>query len=193
MWDYLQKTVLVFILGALTFTPFNILLVHFDVLQYANPVYLGIPTWMPIAFGVATVLGVSFFAWMDRLLGVRLSYNPARLTFEYLLIAAFFIAILFFRLYPYLLSLSLLVVILVRLIFFHQEWDFLYFVVGVCVGPTVELILSHFQFYTFSDPDFLGMPYWLGLLWGAIGIALRRVAWVIYPLDVPSGLSRMKI
>ncbi len=193
MWDYLQKTVLAFILGALTFTPWNILLVHFEVLEYAKPAFLGIPNWIPIAFGLATLAGVSLFAWMDRLLSVEVDFNPSHLAFEYLLIAGFFIAILFFRLYPYLLSLSLLVVLLVRLIFFHQEWDFLYFLMGVCVGPTVELILSHFQFYTFSDPDFLGMPFWLGLVWGAIGIALRRVAWVIYPLEAPKAIHQVKI
>lgn len=193
MADILKKSLLAFILGALVFTPWNILLVHFEVLEYARPNYLGIATWVPVAFGLATVLGVSWFAPLDRFLGTRLVYTPSLMAFEYLLLAAFFIAILFFRFYPYLLSLSLLVVVLLRLIFFHEEWDFLFLLIGACVGPTVELILTQFQLYSFNEPDFLGMPFWLVLLWGAIGIAFRRVAWVLYPLEPPPSPYKMKM
>jgi hypothetical protein len=193
MSDILKKTILAFILGALTFTPWDILMAHFQVVEYASANYLGIAWWTPLAFGLTTVLGVSVFAGLDRALGTRLVYPPAYLAFEYLFLAGFFIAILFFRFYPYLLSLSLLVVLLLRLIMFHVEWDFLFCMIAACVGPTVELILTQFQFFTFNDPDFMGMPFWLVLQWGAIGMALRRVAWLLYPLEPPPLPYKIKV
>jgi len=182
-----------FLLGVLTFTPWNILLAHFQVIEYPNPAYLGIASWTPWAFGAMVVIVVSIFTGMDRLFHTNESYAPATMAFEYLLLAGFYLGVLFFRSYPYLLSLTLLIVMLVRLIFFHRPWDLLFFIFGISVGPTVELVLTNLHLYSFSEPDFLGMPLWLALVWGLVAMSLRRVAWVLFPSDRPSHPLALKI
>jgi len=181
MFSVIRKLIMAFLLGTLTFTPWNILLAHFEVIEYANPKYLGIAPWTPWAFGVMAVVAISIFTAMDRLLHTEEDYPPALLAFEYLLIAGLYLGVLFFRSYPYLLTLGLLIVMVIRLIFFHRPWDFLFFIFGLSVGPTVELILTNFHLYLFNEPDFLGMPFWLALLWGSVAMALRRVGWLLFP------------
>ncbi len=156
-------------------------MVHFEIVEYHPAGFLGIALWTPFAYGLATVVAVLLFTFLDRLLGDPVEYTPSYLAFEYMFIAGFFICILFFKTYPYLLTIGLFVVILIRVIFFHEPWDFLFFLIGACVGPTIELALTSFHLYLFNDPDFLGMPYWLGLLWGGIALSLRRVGWVLNP------------
>jgi hypothetical protein len=181
MLSWSKKIFLSFILGALTFTPWQILLVRFEIVEYKNPAFLGIANWVPFSFGAATCLAILLFMALERLLISRIDFVAARLVYEYFLIAGFYIAILFFHTSPYLLSLSLMGVILTRFIFVHRPWDFIYFLLGVCIGPTIELTLNNFNLYFFTEPDFLGMPYWLPLLWGEVAIALRRVVWVLEP------------
>jgi hypothetical protein len=185
----LKKIFFVFLMGALTFTPWDILFSHFEILDFKSPsTVMGIAWWVPLAFGASTVLTFLLFTVMDRLFRVQVIYNPSHLAYEYLLITGFYLAILFFRQYPYLLSIGLLFIVLVRLILFHGPLDYVYFLFGACMGPTVELILTSFHLYLFTEPDFLGMPYWLPVFWGNVALAMRRVCWILEPPQVPRPL-----
>jgi hypothetical protein len=104
---------------------------------------------------------------------------------EYLLISVFYLAVFFFRQYPYLLLLGLLFVVLVRLIFFHEAFDWLFFIFGACLGPTLEIFLTNLGLYHFNEPDFLGMPFWLPVFWGNVALAIRRVGWILAPTQGP--------
>ncbi len=181
MLSWIKKIFLIFILGALTFTPWDILLVRFEIVEYQHPAWIGIASWTPLAFGIATSFGVLLFIGLEKVFPGQQGFEPSHLVYEYFLLAAFYIGILFFHTSPYLLSLSLFLMILTRLLFFHRRWDFIYFMLGACIGPTVEMILIQFNLYRFTEPDFLGMPYWLPLFWGEVTIALRRVGWVFEP------------
>jgi hypothetical protein len=181
MLSWFIKLVMAFLLGALTFTPWAILIVHFDIIEFSHSVFLGLPTWIPLAFGMMTLVTILFNFGLEKLLHTEINYVPANLAFEYLIIAGFYVSIIVLRSFPYILSLSLFAVIMIRLTFFHRSWDFLFLLFGACLVPTVELVLTSFKIYLFTEPDFLGMPYWLPLLWGEVALGLRRVSWVLYP------------
>lgn len=38
----------------------EVVFVHFQVWQYANPTFLGVPLWFPVAFGTAALAGRRF-------------------------------------------------------------------------------------------------------------------------------------
>lgn len=181
----LKKLILAFLLGALTFTPWEILMTRLEIVSYARPYFLGIAGWAPIAYGVGTGAAIFLFIALDRLLSAQIDYQGRNLVFEYLLLATIYVLILLFRASPYLLSLGLLLLLVLRLIFFHQPWDVLVFLIGACLGPTLELMLTNLNLYFFTEPDFLGMPYWLPLLWGGVALAVRRLSWVLSPPPAP--------
>ncbi len=193
MFSALRKTFLAFCLGVLTFTPWEILMARVEIVQFAKPDFLGIAWWSPLAFGVATSLGILLFVTLDRLLHFEIHYQGGKLVLEYFLMALVYTLILLFRSSPYLLSLGLLLLMVLRLIFFHQSWDVLVFLIGACVGPTLELVLTNLNLYFFTEPDFLGMPYWLPLLWGTVALAVRRLSWILSPQPTAAGLYSMQI
>jgi len=189
----LRKMFLAFCLGALTFTPWEILMTRLEIVGYTKPGFLGISWWAPVAYGIGTGLAIWLFLSLDRLLHAEIEYQGSKLVFEYLLLALIYTLILLFRTSPYLLSLGLLLLMVLRLIFFHQPWDVLVFLIGACVGPTLELVLTNLNLYFFTEPDFLGMPYWLPLLWGAVAVAVRRLSWVLVPPPAPGKIYSVKL
>lgn len=193
MFTALRKSLLAFCLGALTFTPWEILMARLEIVQYARPEFMGISWWSPVGFGVGTAFAILLFVTLDRMLHFQIDYQGGKLVLEYLLLAMVYTLILLFRGSPYLLSLGLLLLMVLRLIFFHQSWDVLTFLIGACVGPTLELVLTNLNLYFFTEPDFLGMPYWLPLLWGAVALALRRLSWIISPPPAPANLYSVKL
>jgi hypothetical protein len=176
-----KKLTLSFLLGVLTFSPWEILMVRLGVLKFTQSDYWGLAWWAPVAFGLIVMGSVLLFSMVDFLFKIKVRYAPNFLAIEYVILSGFYLSIFFFRQYPYFLTLGLLFVVLVRLIFFHENLDVIYFIFGACIGPTVEIILTSFQLYLFTEPDFLGMPYWLPVFWGNVALALRRVSWVLTP------------
>ena len=160
-------------------------MVRLGVLEFTLSDYWGLAWWTPVAFGLVTMGSILLFSVVDYLFKLRVRYSPNYLALEYLILSGFYLCIFFFRQYPYLLTLGLLFVVLVRLIFFHESLDVVFFIFGACVGPTVEIILTSLQLYLFTEPDFLGMPYWLPVFWGNVALALRRVSWVLTPRNPP--------
>lgn len=156
-------------------------MVRLGVLEFTQSDYWGLAWWAPLAFGLVVMGSVLLFSMVDYLFKIKVSYRPNFLAMEYVILSGYYLSIFFFRQYPYLLTLGLLFVVLVRLIFFHESLDVIYFIFGACVGPTVEIILASLQLYLFTEPDFLGMPYWLPVFWGNVALALRRVSWVLTP------------
>jgi len=187
MFFWLRKCLLAFLLGVLTFTPWEILMVRAEIVSFSRPEFLGIPRWMPIVFGAGTVALVVLFYLLERLFHFQASYQGGKLVLEYLMIAVVYTAVLFFKVSPYLLSLGLFTLLVLRLILFHRPWDLTVFLIGACFGPTLELFLTNLHLYSFTEPDFLGMPYWLPLLWGTVSLAMRRLTWVLIPTPAEPG------
>lgn len=179
MQSWPKNLILAFFLCLLVFSPWEIIMSQLGVVAFSTTQYAGLPWWVPLAFGLVGLFGVLVFSIADFLFKITESYRPRGLVGEYLLILAFYGGIFFSRQYPYVLALGLFFVIMVRLIFFHRELDFLFFVFGACLGPTLEIILINLGLFTYNEPDFMGMPAWLPIFWGNVALALRRVAWVL--------------
>ncbi len=179
MLSWSKKVMVALLLGVVVFTPWEILMAGLRIIEFTRVDFLRIAWWVPGAFALVSLLGFLLFNWVDHLLKVHPVYSPNALVFEYLLLSSIYLAIFFFRPYPYLLSLGLLGILLGRLVFFSVPFDYLYFLFGACLGSTVELVLTSLNLYLFSEPDFFGMPYWLPIFWGNAALALRRVAWIL--------------
>jgi hypothetical protein len=51
-----KHDILFFVTGAVVGPIAEIVCIYFGVWQYANPTFLGIPVWLPLAWGLVTVL-----------------------------------------------------------------------------------------------------------------------------------------
>ncbi len=51
-----RQDIFFFIAGAVIGTIAEVICVNFGVWQYANPTYLGVPIWIPFAWGIATMM-----------------------------------------------------------------------------------------------------------------------------------------
>jgi uncharacterized membrane protein YoaT (DUF817 family) len=61
MWLWHERHDLYFFLTiAILSTIAEVVFVHFQVWHYANPTFLGVPLWFPIAFGTAALTGKRF-------------------------------------------------------------------------------------------------------------------------------------
>lgn len=58
----------------------------------------------------------------------------------------------------------------------HKKEDFVIFVVAAIMGPFAEIISIYFGAWYYASPDFLGIPFWLPMLWGITGVMIRRIA-----------------
>ncbi|UCG95438.1 MAG: hypothetical protein JSV92_00075 [archaeon] len=57
LWLYHRKDDLFFFFSGALFGPVSeIILVSFGVWRYANPTFLGVPMWLPFAWGLATLM-----------------------------------------------------------------------------------------------------------------------------------------
>ena len=61
----------------------------------------------------------------------------------------------------------------------HEKEDVGCFVIVVIVGPIAEIVAIHFGAWTYANPSFLGIPIWLIPLYGALILAVRRIAYSV--------------
>ena len=162
-------------------------------LEYARPNYLGIATWVPVAFGLCDGVGVSLVRSAGPAFWARAWFIRPASWLSVLAPGGLFIAILFFFSF---LSLppvvTLLVVVLLRLIFFH-EWDFLFLLVGGLRGadggidpdsvPSLAVSMTRF----FRDAVLVGSA--MGERSGS-----RFAGWLgAVPLEPPPSPYKMKM
>lgn len=50
----------------------------------------------------------------------------------------------------------------------------IFLIVGFA-GATCEILAIHFGAWTYTHPDFLGIPAWLPLVWGSAGLYIARL------------------
>lgn len=167
------------LVGLLVITPLTWLQVYFHICEYHRPDFWGLAWWAPASYAFVFVLMTLTFPPLERILTATFAFSPWTLLLEFAGILVAFLGPIFTKQYPYLMVFILSLYVLFRLGFFHAKWDWLFFLLGATVGPTLQIFLISFDLYHFTDPDFLGIPYWLPLLCGIVAMAGRRVADVI--------------
>ena len=75
-----------------------------------------------------------------------------------------------------LLTLVLFAAYFLGLFIWHKKHDLIFFVIGAIIGPIGEIICIHYGVWHYSNPSFLGIPFWLPLAWGLAVMLIKRVS-----------------
>ncbi len=176
---FLKKIFYSGLTGAVFLTPLSFLQAHFGIIEFTHPSFLGLAAWVPGMFALIFVGMTLFFPLLEKTLTATFQFKKRNIFIEFLAILIAFTGPVFTQNYPNLLVLILGIYVLFRLGFFYAKWDWLFFLLGALIGPTVEIFLMNTDAYHFANTDFLGIPNWLPLLWGIVAMSGRRMADVI--------------
>ena len=75
---------------------------------------------------------------------------------------------------PIALSLCYMLVTVFMLSKWHARSDLVSYSVAFVAGPAAEAVAVHFRAWEYSKPLYL-IPVWLPLLWGIVGLFLKKV------------------
>ncbi len=71
--------------------------------------------------------------------------------------------------------LLLSILLIVALFLWHDPLDLKIFIIAALGGSLGEIIAIFFGAWSYTLPNFLGIPVWLPLLWGFAAVTLRRL------------------
>ena len=79
------------------------------------------------------------------------------------------------------LLLAIYLILSVVLIFWRGDnSEFAIFAYGIIIGGIVEIIGTEVSGYqSFSNPNFLGIPIWLPIVWGYGFVAMKRIGFIL--------------
>lgn len=66
--------------------------------------------------------------------------------------------------------------------YWHTKEDNVLFVVGGFAGPILEATAVHLGIWSYTNPNFLGIPLWLPLIWGETVVVAKRIADILIQL-----------
>ncbi len=89
-------------------------------------------------------------------------------------------SVLFFWNNPLLLAATLIIVSISMLLVWRSKEDFLLYIICGAWGAIAESIAIYFGVWTYSFPNFIGIPYWLPLLWGITALSVKRTSFEIH-------------
>ncbi|OGF76773.1 hypothetical protein A3E62_00965 [Candidatus Giovannonibacteria bacterium RIFCSPHIGHO2_12_FULL_44_29] len=77
----------------------------------------------------------------------------------------------------FIIYIALSVVLILR----HRDnSEFAIFIYGIIIGGLVEVIGTQVSGYqSFTEPDFLGIPMWLPVVWGYGFVAMKRIGIIL--------------
>ena len=174
-----------FALGAALGTALDAIHVYGDVESYGNEVLGELGWFVPPEFGLAGVASALAVPLLERAFGEGLpppwtSWERIR---EVPLLAGLYVtsvaangsgAVSF--------AVALLVLLAVRLWLVATNGDWAFALVAAIAGPAGEAAIHAIGAFDYTEPDVLGLPLWLPLLWANGGLAIRRL---FGPLSVP--------
>lgn len=77
-------------------------------------------------------------------------------------------------------SIIILFALIVSFYFFHDKEDIIFFVAAVFLGLMMELISVHSNVWFYTNPLFLGIPFWLPFAWGFSFLIARRLRHTLF-------------
>ncbi len=169
------------LLGAVVCTVCDHLHVAYGVLTYPHPVFWQQAWWVPLLFGVASVVMVASAEPIRRALGGRsLSQpTPAQLTGDAIaLVAAYALTAFAHTLPTYVLGINL-AFWLARALRGTPPWLIVYCILTAIGGVGFEALWSKLGFFYYIDPDFIGTPRWLFTIYLHVAFLTAGLARVI--------------
>jgi hypothetical protein len=174
-----------FVLGASLGTGLDAIHAYGDVEDYSNEVLGRLAWFVPLEFGLAGIVSAVAVAVLERTAGPGRpppwkAWERAR---ELPLLAGLYVtsvaangsgAVLF--------ALALAVVLATRLALVRTPGDWAFALAAAVAGPVAEAAIHALGAFDYTEPDVLGLPLWLPLLWANGGLAIRRL---FGPLALP--------
>lgn len=176
---WFKKIIHGWLIGVIILMPLHWLQIHFQIADYSNPTFLKIAWWAPLVYGTLFLLMMLIFPVLEDFLTATFTFQRKTITIELLALLFAFIVPIATQDYPYFSVLILAIYVLARLGFFHAKWDWLFFIIGALIGPTVQILLISEDLYHYNNPDFVGIPYWLPVHCGIVAMAGRRFSHLV--------------
>jgi hypothetical protein len=174
-----------FALGAALGTSLDAIHAYGDVEDYSNEVLGRLGWFVPLEFGLAGLAAALMLALLERVVGP--GRPPPWTVWEQVreipLIAGLYVTSVVANgpgAVPF--AVALAVLLAVRLTLGAAPGDWAFALAAAAAGPAAEAAIHAFGAFDYTEPDFLGLPVWLPLLWANGGLVIRRL---FGPLAVP--------
>jgi hypothetical protein len=182
-----------FALGAALGTALDAIHVYGDVETYAHEALGRLAWFVPVEFGLAGVASAVAIPVLERLAGrsgPRAWPMWERLRELPLLTGLYFTSVEANGANATLFAVALLVLLSVRLAFAPAPGDWVFALAAAIAGPAVEATIHAAGAFDYTEPDFLGLPLWLPVLWANGGLAIRRLFGPLAPARSPQSSQR---
>jgi hypothetical protein len=172
---------LCFVAGAVLGTALDAIHAYGDVESYPDPALGRLGWFVPLEFGLAGLVAAAAVPWLDgRVAGRGLVWPIATRVRELALIAALYLATVAGNGWGALaLTAAFAALLAWRLAARSAPGDWAFALLAGLAGPAVEAGLVALGAFDYTEPDVLGVPIWLPLLWANGGLVIRRLfaAW----------------
>jgi Protein of unknown function (DUF2878) len=174
----LSRLPIAFAFGAALGTGLDAIHVYGDVEEYANEVLGRLGWFVPLEFGLAGVASAVAVGALERLAGP--GRPPAWTTWERFrelpLLAGLYLLSVAANgpgAVPFAVALAALLAARLALAAAPGDWAFA--LTAAIAGPAAEAAIHALGAFDYTEPDLLGLPLWLPLLWANGGLAIRRL------------------
>src|SRR5947208_3584979 len=167
-----------FALGAWLGTGLDAIHAYGDVEDYSNEILGQLGWFVPLEFGLAGILSAVAVGLLEQVAGTGRPrpwtvWERAR---ELPVLAGLYVtsvgangsgAVLF--------AVALAVLVAARLVLAPTRGDWAFALAAAVAGPAAEAAIHALGAFDYTEPDVLGLPLWLPLLWANGGLAIRRI------------------
>ncbi len=178
-----KEDILFFVAAAVLGLIIELIGVHFGVWAYGNPSWLGIPVWIPLAYGYSSIViskigkTISNFGFGQKVEKERKTQKykkAAELIIECILyVAAVSLMVLLWK-NNIITLIMLLIIWLIAILIWHRKIDILFFIIGCVICPIVDFVNIPLGVWTYTNPSFI-IPIWLPLFYGFGSVLSQRI------------------
>jgi len=164
----IRPYLLLFVAGGLVLSLCDRVHIAYGVLEQADRSFFGQAWWVPLVFGIASVLAPLAYPPVRRLLGISAPprpRDPIRLGSSALVLCAAYVVTGPMHHSGSSLAVGLTAAWAVRAALRRTRSETVFAVLLAIVGPLVEASLSALGLFTYRQPDVLGVPIWLGAIY----------------------------
>jgi Protein of unknown function (DUF2878) len=167
-----------FVLGAVLGTGLDAIHVYGDVEDYANQALGQLAWFVPLEFGLAGIVSAVAVAALERAAAMGrpppwTSWERAR---ELPVLTGLYVTSVGANgsgAVPF--AIALAVLLAARLSLARTPGDWAFALAAAVAGPATEATIHALGAFDYTEPDVLGLPVWLPLLWANGGLAIRRL------------------
>ncbi|MBN2042384.1 MAG: hypothetical protein JW754_01105 [Candidatus Aenigmarchaeota archaeon] len=189
---YVQKKkydILFYFTAVLVGSSAEIICVNFGAWSYTNPMFLGVPVWIALGWGLVLLLVKRMsetFVKMEKSDYKLIGRFPRFKKGFWTVLLVFFLSIMSLSFHwtnnTYVfMMLALLTVI--SLFFWNSGFDRLFFINGAVIGTLMEIVCIRFGIWAYANPMFLGITIWTPLMWGLWILMMKGICETIVKIE----------